>query len=196
MPRPQVHSTESILDAARDQLLESGARGLTVDAIAAASGASVGSIYHRFGSLEGLLAEMWIAAVRRCQAAVIEAIDAAPDPTEAAVRGAASMYDFAKEHPGDARLLAAMRREGLFEAPGSHVAREDLADLNAPVADRLAELSRRLFGNAGPIALERTTFAVVDVPHGAVRRHLDAGSPLPTPLRAWIASAVRAAIAD
>ena len=195
MPRPPVHSTESILDAARDQLLESGARGLTVDAIAAASGASVGSIYHWFGSLEGLLAEMWITAVRRCQAAVIEAIDAAPDPTEAAVRGAASMCDFAREHPGDARLLAAMRREDLFEA-GSHAAREDLEDLSAPVADRLAELSRRLFGNAGPIALERTTFAVVDLPHGAVRRHLEAGSPLPTPLRAWIASAVRAAIAD
>ena len=196
MARPQVHSTESILDAARDQLLETGARGLTVDAIAAASGAPVGSIYHRFGSLEGLLAEMWIAAVHRYQAAVVEAIDSAPDAMEAAVRGAASMYDFAKAHPADARLLAAMRWEDLFDAPGSEAARGELEELNAPVAQRLDELSQRLFGNAGPVALERTAFAVVDMPHGAVRRHLEAGAPLPAPLRGWIESAARAALAD
>jgi AcrR family transcriptional regulator len=194
--RPQVHSTESIRDAARDQLLEKGARGLTVDAIAAASGAPADSIHHRFGSLEGLLAEMWVAAVRRYQAAFIEAIDSAPEPLEAAVRGAASMCDFASAHPADARLLAAMRWEDLFEGPGSDAARGELEELNASVAQRLAELSRRLFGNAGPAALERTAFAVVDVPHGAVRRHLEAGSPLPAPLPGWIESAVRAALAD
>ena len=134
--------------------------------------------------------------MRRYQAAVVEAIDSAPDATEAAVRAAASMYDFAREHPADARLLAAMRWEDLFDTPGSDAARRELEELNAPVAQRLADLSRRLFGNAGPVALERTAFAVVDVPHGAVRRHLEAGSPLPAPLRGWIESAVRAALAD
>ena len=196
MARPQVHSTEAILDAARDQLLEVGARGLTVDAIAAASGAPVGSIYHRFGSLEGLLAHMWIAAVRRFQAGLVEALDSVADPVEAAVRGALSMHDFATEHQADARLLAAMRREDLLEAGGSDAERAELDELNARVSERLAELARRLFGNAGPIALERTAFAVVDVPHGAVRRHLEAGTPLPSPLRAWIEAAVRAALAD
>ncbi len=194
--RPQVHSTEAILDAARDKLLDEGARGLTVDAIAAASGAPVGSIYHRFGSLEGLLAQMWLAAVRRHQSALLAALDSVPDSTEAAVRGALSMYDFAGEHPADAQLLAVMRKEDLFETGGADAARDALEDLNADVGRRLAELSARLFGNAGPVALERTAFVVLDVPHGAVRRHLEAGSPLPGPLRAWIESAARAVLAD
>ena len=108
MPRPSLHSPESILDAARDLLLESGARALTVDAISSASGAPVGSIYHRFGSLDGLLAEMWIAAVRRFQASFLGALDGMHSPVDAAVDAAVSMFDFARDAPADARLLAAL----------------------------------------------------------------------------------------
>jgi AcrR family transcriptional regulator len=196
LARPQLHSTESILDAARDLLLETGARGLTVDAIAAASGAPVGSIYHRFGSLEGLLAEMWVAAARRFQAVFLEALGAQGKPVEAAVAGAVSMYDFARDAPADARLLAALRREDLFETVASPTLRQELEELNRPVESELAELSRQLFGNAGPAALQRTTFAVVDIAHGAVRRHLLAGTAPPAPLRVWIETAVRAALKD
>ena len=196
MPRPQVHSTESILDAARDLLLESGARALTVDGIAATSGAPVGSIYHRFGSLEGLLAEMWVAAVRRFQASFLAALDGMDSPADAAAGAAVAMYDFAREQPADARLLAALRREDLFEAAGSSPLRDELEQLNRPVEEQLAALSRRLFGNAGPTALQRTTFAVVDIPHGAMRRHLLAGTSPPPALRAWIETAVRATLKD
>lgn len=196
MPRPSLHSPESILDAARDLLLESGARALTVDAISAASGAPVGSIYHRFGSLEGLLAEMWIAAVRRFQASFLAALDGMRSPPDAAVDAALSMFDFARDASADARLLAALRREDLFAATESAALRRELEELNRPVEEQLAALSRRLFGNAGPTALQRTTFAVVDIPHGAVRRHLLAGSPPPRALRSWIETAVRAALKD
>ena len=89
-----------------------------------------------------------------------------------------------------------LRREDLFAATGSVTLRRQLEELNRPVEDRLAALSRHLFGNAGPTALQRTTFAVVDIPHGAVRRHLLAGSPPPRPLRAWIETAVRSALKD
>jgi AcrR family transcriptional regulator len=196
LARPQLHSTESILDAARDLLLETGARGLTVDAIAATSGAPVGSIYHRFGSLEGLLAEMWVAAARGFQAVFLEALAAPGKPVEAAVAGAVSIHGFAHDAPADARLLAALRREDLFETVASPTLRQELEELNRPVESELAELSRRLFGNSGPAALQRTTFAVVDIAHGAVRRHLLAGTDPPAPLRVWIETAVRAALKD
>src|SRR5687768_955218 len=105
--------------AARDLVLVAGARALTVDAIAAASGAPVGSIYHRFGSLDGLLAEMWTGAVRRFQGAFLAAFDDDAAPSDVAVSAAVSMYEFAREHPGDARLLAALRGEDLFAAAGT-----------------------------------------------------------------------------
>ena len=67
MGRPQLHSEDAILDAARTLVLEVGARSATVTAVAETSGVPKGSIYHRFASLDDLLAEMWIRAVRRSQ---------------------------------------------------------------------------------------------------------------------------------
>lgn len=57
MPRAVAHDAGAILDAARGLVLEGGPRAAGVAAIAAASGAPVGSIYHRFGSRDGLLEE-------------------------------------------------------------------------------------------------------------------------------------------
>jgi AcrR family transcriptional regulator len=193
VPRPPLHSTESILESARELLLASGARALTVDAIADASGAPVGSLYHRFGSLEGLLAEMWITSVQRFQAAFLAAADRNVEPLEAAVGAALAVHDFARDEPVDARLLAALRREDLVAAaPPELLAR--LEALNEPAERALAALSRRLYGNAGPTALARTRFAVADLPVGAVRGHLMRGTPFPRGLRTWIESAVRAAL--
>src|SRR5205823_4383100 len=92
--RPRVHSDADILDAARTLVLDAGARAVTIDAIALASGAPKGSLYHRFASLNDLLAEMWIRAARRAQEEFLRALDQ-PDAIAAAVAGACSLYDFA-----------------------------------------------------------------------------------------------------
>jgi AcrR family transcriptional regulator len=44
---------------------------VTVDRIIDSSGAPKGSIYHRFSTVDDLLAAMWIRAVRRSQAAFL-----------------------------------------------------------------------------------------------------------------------------
>jgi AcrR family transcriptional regulator len=54
-----LHTEESILDAARQVILQRGLRSTTVAAIAETSGASIGSIYHRFVSVDDLLACLW-----------------------------------------------------------------------------------------------------------------------------------------
>src|SRR5215204_5291529 len=68
MARPQLHPTDTMLDAARDLLLEDGSRSATIEAIASSSGAPTGSIYHRFGSRDALIARLWMRAVYRSQA--------------------------------------------------------------------------------------------------------------------------------
>jgi AcrR family transcriptional regulator len=193
MGRPQLYSEDSILDAARAVVLERGARAATIGAIATASGAPKGSIYHRFPSREDLLGAMWIRAVRRSQAAFIEAL-ADPVPLEAAVAGALSLHDFAINHPADARLLAALRREDILERISSPELRRQLGELNRPLQAALATLARRLFGRARPTNLERTLCAVIDLPIGATRRHLIAGAALPSTLRDQLEAAVRAAL--
>ncbi|MEV6773975.1 TetR/AcrR family transcriptional regulator [Nocardia sp. NPDC051030] len=54
----------AILDAALTVFLKSGVAGATVEVLHRASGASVGSIYHFFGSKEGVAAELYIETLR------------------------------------------------------------------------------------------------------------------------------------
>src|SRR6516225_6333644 len=160
--RPQLHSRGAILDAARDLILQEGARATTVGAVSKASGAPKGSIYHRFASLDDLLVEMWIRAVWRSQTAFIEALQVR-DPMTAAIGGALAIYDFAERQRDDARLLAALRREDLIERVDSPHLRRQLEDLNRPLADAIAQLTRRLFARASPGNIEKTIFSVVDL---------------------------------
>ena len=67
MARPRLHGDDAVLDAARDVVLEAGSGAATTAAVSARSGAPVGSLYHRFGSRDRLLAELWLRTVRRFQ---------------------------------------------------------------------------------------------------------------------------------
>jgi AcrR family transcriptional regulator len=191
MTRLTQHPADDILDATRRLVLDKGVKSATVDAIAAESGAPVGSLYHRFGSRDGLLAELWVRAVRRSQAAFIAAAEH-PDPEEAAVRAALSIHDFVRRHREDATLLASFRRHDLIREARSPGLIRELKELNRPLEEALARLARRLFGKPTRAAMEQTVLAVVDIPMGAVRRHLLAGSELPDALAEHLETAVRA----
>ena len=193
MGRAALYSTEALLDAARGLVLESGASAATVAAIAKQTGAPTGSIYHRFGSIDELLIAMWIRAVRRSQADFAAAA-ADDDPLAASVAAGLSVYDFCVDHPADARLLLALRREDLIRGALPDSYRHELAMLNEPVERVVADLARRLYGRASRPAVDRVVFAVFDLPHGAVRRPLLAGQRLSLQRRTALAAAVRAAL--
>jgi AcrR family transcriptional regulator len=195
VPRPELHPTDSILDAARTVILDHGLGAATIAAIAESSGAPVGSIYHRFGSVDDLLTEMWIRAVRRSQERFTTAAEH-PDPTEAIVAGALSVYDFCVEHPADARLLLSYRADDLAGGRIDAKQRAELARINEPVQAVVKQLARRLFGRASRSALDRVLLVVFDIPHGAVRRPLVNGEQLHPQRRAGVEAAVRAALAD
>src|SRR4051812_21411543 len=65
MPRPQVHSPDAVLDAAEELLVERGRAALTIRALAERSGASNGSIYHAFGSLDTIAGAAWLRRAQR-----------------------------------------------------------------------------------------------------------------------------------
>jgi AcrR family transcriptional regulator len=193
MPRPQLHDTDAMLDAAQNLLLAEGALGATVEAISAASGAPTGSIYHRFGSRDELVARLWMRAVHRSQASFLAALEEG-DPYRAAVGAAISIIEFCDEHPGDAQLLVAFRREDLLRAVPTGRLTEDLAELNRPVERAVVALAQRLYGRRTRAALERTLLCVFDLPYGAARRHLAQGEGLPRGLKADLEVAVGAVL--
>jgi len=116
-----------------------GARGVTLAAIAHVGGAPVGSIYHRFGSLDELLARLWLRALRRSHAALAPAL-ATGDPVQRAVRVALAVYDFCLAEREDALLLAELSRRNLREGNLSPGLLAELDRVNEPIEGPLAEL--------------------------------------------------------
>ncbi|MCT7657541.1 TetR/AcrR family transcriptional regulator [Mycobacterium deserti] len=193
MPRPVLHPTDTMLDAARELLIQNGTRAATITAIAEASGVPVGSIYHRFGSLDTLIAKLWMRAVYRSQASFVAAMEH-PDAIEAAVTAALSIVDFCGQHPSDARLLASFGREELIATTPAGVLADELAELNRPVERAVTTLTERLYGKNTRRALDRTMLAVFDLPYGATKRYLVGDRKLPSRLRHDLEVAVRAVL--
>lgn len=179
-----------MLDAAAGLVLDGGPRAASVGAIARASGAPTGSLYHRFGSRDRLLMELWIRAVRRFQDRYLAVADG-DDPVEVGAAMAGAVVDFARRQPADARLLLTVRREDLLDGEVTGELATTLESLNWPVEEAIGTLARRLHGRATRRAAELVTLAVIDLPYGAVRRHLVGGGGIPNRLREDVQQAVR-----
>lgn len=178
MAPPRKHDTDHILDAARTVVLRDGPRAASVAAIARESDAPVGTLYHRFGSRDGVLAAAWLRALEGFQRRALAAAAAHPDPLEAAVAMASSQISFARDQPEDARLLLTLRRDDLLDADPDDLFRARLGAINAPLEATLAALTKAMRGRADARALDGVTRAVVDLPHATIRRYVrDSGRP-------------------
>ncbi len=194
VPRPERHPIDKILDVSRDLVLSEGARSVTVDRIVAVSGAPKGSVYHRFSSVNDLMATMWLRGVRRSQARFLEPLNAGADPMPSAVAAGLAIHDFARESPADARLLAALRREDLVAEVSDPALVVELQKVNDQLRTAVTSLARRLYGRATRDAIERTTCGVIDLPQGAIRRHLIEGTDIPHAVRSQLIAAIPAAL--
>jgi AcrR family transcriptional regulator len=167
--RPAKFSQDQILDAALAIAAEDGLGAATMTAIAARAGAPTGSLYHRFGSHDLLLAALWIRTVRSFQRGFVDAL-VAGDAEMAALH----TPRWCRQHPAEAALLLLHRRQELAARWPVELG-EDLETLNTQVSDALNSFAARHPG----VDHERLIFATVDVPYGAVRRYLLEGRPPP-----------------
>jgi len=173
MAPPRKHSTDLILDAARGLALERGPRRVSIAAIAQSSGAPTGTLYHRFGSRDGILAAAWLRALERFSGAVMAAdAEHAHDAVEAGVAMARASLAFTDAHPDDARLLLVMRRGDLLDAAPDATLRARIDAINAPLEAAIRRIAGSLHGRSDRRSVERVTRAVIDLPSAAVRRHL------------------------
>jgi AcrR family transcriptional regulator len=174
------------LDAARGLVLAGGPRAASVAAIAKASGAPAGTLYHRFGNRDGVVAAAWLRALDRFQFLAMAAT--ADSALQTAVAMALSAVDFARRYPDDARLLVTVRPEDLVDADGGDLAAE-IAGRNSPLVERLRKLADELYGTGDRRSLDALQRAVVDLPYAAVRRHV---GDVPEWLAEDLADSVRA----
>jgi AcrR family transcriptional regulator len=182
MGRPARFDAEQILDAAADVVGEGGPAEATIARIAGRLGAPVGSVYHRFASRDLLLARLWLRSVRRFQQGFLDAL-ADGD----ALRAALHTPRWCRAHLAEARVLIVHRREDLAARWPKELG-EEPAGLNSAVRDALE-------GFAGDrLPLERVVFALVDVPHAAVRRHIADGRTPPDEVDELVTETCRAVL--
>jgi AcrR family transcriptional regulator len=186
---PRKHETDVILDTARALVLTDGPRAASVAAIAKGSGAPTGTLYHRFGNRNGILAAAWLRALERFQSRAMAVT--ADAPLEAAVAMGVSIVGFARERPEDARLLLTLRPGDLLDGEPDNSFVDTLATMNAPLLARLENFARQLYGKTDQRTVEAVARAVADLPYAVVRRHAH-DDPMPSWLEADVAAGVRA----
>lgn len=190
MSRPTKHDPELMLDAALRLLRERGVRGVTMTAVAEATGAPSGSLYHRFASRDALLGELWLRTVERFQAEFVARLQA-PDAWAATEGTLRHVFAWLREHPDEAQLLLMYRRRDI----SAHEWPEELVQRVRRLADDFDRAMQSFAGRLGGAHDEAVTlawFLLVDLPLAAARRHLAAGRPIPPAAERLTLEAARA----
>jgi AcrR family transcriptional regulator len=178
MPRAPQFDEAQILTATGRLIARHGPSGATIGAIARALRAPTGSIYHRFGSRDALLAEVWLGAATAFQTAFFERL-AGPVPREAGLAAALYMAHRVREQLDEARLLLLHRREDFVDRGWPARLRRHAEQLGRQMETELRGFTGRLCGRQDARTLRSVAYAVVEAPFAAVRRHVAAGERPP-----------------
>ena len=158
----------------------------TIESLTAATGLSMGSIYHRFGSREGLMAETWLDAVAQFQRQFMAAL--APGTLAAGLDAAMTIPRFCRTNRDQATVLACCRQSEFVGDTTPVPLRRRIVTANDE-----ASIAIRRFAKAAGRPLLACRLALVAYPLGAVRLYLPR-SAVPSTLDDEIAKAVHAAL--
>lgn len=186
MGRRAAFPEDVILTAATAHVAHAGPHA-SVASLARSLGAPSGSIYYRFANRDALVAEVWLRALRSFQRGFLDALEDA-DLDRAAHAAATYVPRWCGESLDQAIVLHRHRLEDLVGQWPEALA-PSRAEVNRDLFAALARHARLRYGTPAGLALERTTFALVNVPGGAVRRFLDRREPPP----GWAIDAIGAA---
>ncbi|MEV6398862.1 TetR/AcrR family transcriptional regulator [Streptomyces sp. NPDC051907] len=114
-------TVDRLLTAALQVYATSGQQGFTVNAVTAASGVSLGSLYHHFGSFDGLAAGLYI----RCMGQLCDEVFADLSRTRTARTGVRALVKaylrFTEEHRDAALFLHASAYSGYLASHAEEI---------------------------------------------------------------------------
>ena len=193
MARTARYRGDEMVAAAARLAADGGPDAVTISAISAATGAPVGSIYHRFKSRDLLAAEVWLSTIEAFQVGYLEALG--PRPTrDTGLAAALHIPAWVREQPDEARILILHRQEDFVgtEWPPPVAARA--RDLNSGVMARIRAFALAVLGSTGEEAMARATYALASAPTGAVQRYIAARQPPPDVVDELVRETYRAVI--
>ena len=192
MGRAPRFTADQLLDAALEITLAKGPAAVSMTAVAASVGAPSGSMYHRFANRDELMAQLWLRTITDFQAGLLEALEH-PDTALAADACLDHVFGWTDAHPELARLML-LYSESDIAADWPDTLAVTLRTANRGVRDALVEFTRRHFDDTDRESVDRTVYALIDLPYAAVRRHLPNGRPRPW-LRTFTYDAAHRALA-
>lgn len=167
MARPREHDLDLILDQARALWVEGGQVAVTVRALSARSGVSNGTLYHAFGSRDGLLARTWAREAARFlafQRAAAEAARKHGTAKDAVVAAALAPSGYAGDDEAGARLLLSTRSDDLTAGDLPQEQRDELTRLRDELGALITGLARSVWETADRRAVALVRYCVVDLP--------------------------------
>ena len=184
MGRKSILDVDRLLAEVGAEVVETGS--FTIQKLTTATGVSTGSIYHRFSSREGLLAEVWIDALRSFQTHFQTALGG--EGLQAIEDAALVTPRFCRSHPYSARVLACCRSTEFIGAGSPKTALAEIQKLNDA-----GEVALRRFARKIERPLLACRLALVAYPLAAVRLYLPK-TPVPVHIDAEIMKAARATL--
>lgn len=182
MGRSSTIDEPRVFAAVARQLASGGT--MTLQQVVAETGVSVGSLYHRYGSREGLLAQTWLDAVRASHAAFMREIDR--EDETAGEAAAMATPRFCRADRDRAVVLACCRRSEFISQATPAPLREQIEHVN----DEAVAAIRRYAKRTGH-SLEACRIGLIAFPLGAVRLYLPS-QPVPRSVDAYVLEAFRA----
>ncbi|MEU6135119.1 TetR/AcrR family transcriptional regulator [Nocardioides sp. NPDC047086] len=195
MSRQRLHTLDDLLDVAEQIVTSGDPSGLTLRSLAAATGASNGTIYHAFGSKDVLLARLWLRSWCRLRDLMAESMGEGATGEDAVVAVALTPVEFVRRFPASARLFFAQRRDQLFSADLPPEIETELAAVQEKFVEVLITLARGVWDRGDRVAVEAIAVCVVDLPGGILRRCILENREADEATAARLEAAVRAILA-
>ncbi|MEV5998149.1 TetR/AcrR family transcriptional regulator [Streptomyces griseomycini] len=165
-------TVELLLDAALRVYSEEGEQGLTVNAVTKASGVSLGSLYHHFGSIDGLVDALLLRWLERLLGELVTALQSTRT-ARTGVRALVRAYlRFVREHPEVSMLLHSSRADRLGMTQAARLRDAQEARLT-PLTEWVRHHVER--GEVAPLPLPLIESLVLGPVVGTTRRWLTFG---------------------
>jgi len=181
MGRNAHFTNEQFIDAALKIASGQGPAGVTIAAIAGEIGAPIGSVYHRFPSRDVLLAEVWLRVVSSFQESFLQFLERG-----AGLEAALHTPRWVRRHPAEARIILLYRQEELVTGGWPEELKVKALELKRSLEGGIAGFTARTCGKSGRKEIDRAVFALIDMPYGAVIRHVREGRKPPKEIEDYI----------
>ncbi len=181
MGRNAQFKNEQFVDAALKIAADHGPAAVTIAAVSEEVGAPVGSVYHRFLSRDLLMAEVWLRVVVSFQETFL-AVLGKGEGLEAALH----TPRWVRQHSAEARILLLYRREELVAGAWPEELKERVLAIKRRLDGGIRNYAARTFGRAGLEEINRTVFALIEVPYAAVLRYIRLGKKPPRSVDGYI----------